>query len=61
MEECEECGTPRSSGIEHRINKKIMDLQTQLLRHYAEDGFILNENDLLRYSAMIDVLKAMLS
>ncbi len=41
------------------IDKKIIDLQNQLVRHYSQEpGFVLHENDILRYSAMIEVLKA---
>ena len=47
--------------IYERINKKIIDLQDQLIRHAYEDGFTLDEKDLIRYSAMVDVLKAMLN
>ena len=42
-----------------RIQKKTMDLQDQLLGN-AYGGNKLNENDILRYSAMIEVLKAVL-
>ena len=44
-------------GLEARIKQKIIDLQDQLLRHFAEPGFILEEKDLIRYSAMVEAFK----
>jgi uncharacterized protein YabE (DUF348 family) len=48
-------------SLESRIKQKIIDLQDKLLRHAYEDGFTLDEKDLIRYSAMVEVLKAMLN
>lgn len=54
------CDDYPQAGLEAKIKQKIIDLQHQLLRHYAEPGFKLADNDLIRYSAMVEVLKAVL-
>ena len=49
-DEYETNSSGHTSGIEHRINQKIIDLQSQLINHFTREN-TLNENDLLRYSA----------
>ncbi len=46
-----------------RMQKKIIDLQAQIITAYTDKTSAIadNPNDVLRYTAMIDVLKAMLS
>ena len=46
-------------GLRARINKKLIDLQDQLIGH-AYGGSKLSDTDLIRYSAMVEVLKAVL-
>jgi hypothetical protein len=47
------------TGLESRMKDKIISLQDQLIRHYFGDQK-LSDNDVIRYSAMLDVLKSML-
>ncbi len=47
------------TGLESRMKDKIISLQDQLIKHYFGDQK-LSDNDVIRYSAMADVLKAML-
>ena len=46
-----------------KINKKIIDLQAQIITAYTDKSSAIasNPNDVLRYTAMVDVLKAMLN
>ena len=48
-----------ATPLVNKIMKKIVDLQDQLIQH-AYGGNKLNDNDVLRYSAMVEVLKAVL-
>ena len=48
-----------SIGLEGRMKDKIISLQDQLIKHYFGDQK-LSDNDVIRYSAMADVLKSML-
>ena len=52
--------THRNFELRRRCEKKIYDLQEQLKRN-GKDGFELAPNDLIRYKAMIEVLKAMIN
>jgi len=45
--------------LTNNMLQKIISLQDQLIQH-AYGGNKLNDNDVIRYSAMVDVLKAML-
>ena len=47
------------TGLESRMKDKIISLQDQLIKHYFGDQK-LSDNDVIRYSAMADVLKSML-
>ena len=47
------------TGLESRMKDKIISLQEQLIKHAFGDQK-LSDNDVIRYSAMADVLKAML-
>jgi len=47
------------TGLESRMKDKIISLQDQLIKHYFGDQK-LSDNDVIRYSAMLDVLKSML-
>lgn len=48
--------------LEHAIRQKLIDLQDQLLNHYNNEiGFKLEDKDVIRYTAMVEVLKAMLN
>ena len=47
------------TGLESRMKDKIISLQEQLIKHAYGDQK-LSDNDVIRYSAMADVLKAML-
>ena len=47
------------TGLESRMKDKIISLQDQLVKHFCGDQK-LSDNDVIRYSAMADVLKAML-
>jgi len=47
------------TGLESRMKDKIISLQDQLIKHYFGDQK-LSDNDVIRYSAMTDVLKSML-
>ena len=46
-----------------RMKQKIIDLQDQIITAYTDKTSTIasNPNDVLRYTAMIDVLKAMLA
>ena len=69
--ECDECGhddddesyapipSITATALINKIQKKRLDLMEQLIDHYGGRQH-LNENDILRYSAMIEVLKAVL-
>jgi hypothetical protein len=47
------------TGLESRMKDKIISLQDQLIKHaFGEQK--LSDNDVIRYSAMTDVLKSML-
>ena len=48
-----------STGLESRMKDKIISLQDQLIKHAYGDQK-LSDNDVIRYSAMLDVLKSML-
>ena len=50
----------RNFELKRRCEKKILDLQNLLARH-GKEGFELAPNDLIRYKAMIEVLKAMIN
>jgi hypothetical protein len=54
------CSTSTRPTLEDRMKDKIISLQDQLLQH-AFGNPKLSDNDVIRYSAMIDVLKAMLA
>jgi len=47
------------TGLESRMKDKIISLQEQLIKHAFGDQK-LSDNDVIRYSAMTDVLKSML-
>ena len=47
------------TGLESRMKDKIISLQDQLIKHAFGDQK-LSDNDVIRYSAMTDVLKSML-
>jgi len=47
------------TGLESRMKDKIISLQDQLIKHAFGDQK-LSDNDVIRYSAMLDVLKSML-
>ena len=49
-------------ALTDRIKQKIIDLQGQIITAYTDKTSAIadNPNDVLRYTAMIDVLKAML-
>lgn len=47
------------TGLESRMKDKIISLQDQLVKHFCGDQK-LSDNDVIRYSAMADVLKSML-
>ena len=47
------------TGLESRMKDKIISLQEQLIKHAFGDQK-LSDNDVVRYSAMLDVLKSML-
>ena len=47
------------TGLESRMKDKIISLQDQLIKHAFGDQK-LSDNDVIRYSAMADVLKSML-
>jgi len=47
------------TGLESRMKDKIISLQEQLIKHAFGDQK-LSDNDVIRYSAMLDVLKSML-
>ena len=47
------------TGLESRMKDKIISLQDQLIKHYFGDQK-LSDMDVIRYSAMADVLKSML-
>jgi hypothetical protein len=47
------------TGLESRMKDKIISLQEQLIKHAYGDQK-LSDNDVIRYSAMLDVLKSML-
>ena len=47
------------TGLESRMKDKIISLQEQLIKHAFGDQK-LSDNDVIRYSAMADVLKSML-
>jgi hypothetical protein len=46
-------------ALDFRIRQKIIDLQDQLIKHFTNEQ-LLNETDLVRYTAMVEVLKAVL-
>ncbi len=48
-----------TTGLESRMKDKIISLQEQLIKHAYGDQK-LSDNDVVRYSAMLDVLKSML-
>ena len=48
-----------ATALINRIQKKRLDLMEQLIDHYGGRNH-LNDNDLIRYSAMVEVLKAVL-
>jgi len=50
-------------ALTNRIKQKIIDLQGQIITAYTDKTSAIadNPNDVLRYTAMIDVLKAMLN
>ena len=48
-----------TTGLESRMKDKIISLQEQLIKHAFGDQK-LSDNDVIRYSAMLDVLKSML-
>ena len=48
-----------TTGLESRMKDKIISLQDQLIKHAYGDQK-LSDNDIIRYSAMLDVLKSML-
>ena len=47
----------------NKIRQKIIDLQGQIITAYTDKTSAIadNPNDVLRYTAMVDVLKAMLN
>ena len=47
----------------NKIRQKIIDLQAQIITAYTDKSSAIadNPNDVLRYTAMVDVLKAMLN
>jgi len=47
------------TGLESRMKDKIISLQDQLIKHAYGDQK-LSDSDVIRYSAMLDVLKSML-
>ena len=49
-------------ALTNRIKQKIIDLQGQIITAYTDKTSAIADtpNDVLRYTAMIDVLKAML-
>jgi len=49
--------------LKNKITKKIMDLQEQIITAYTDktSAIASNPNDVLRYSAMVEVLKAMIN
>ena len=65
---CDECGyddgysETRDSILIAKIQRKRLDLQDQLIQHAysGPDGQKLSETDVIRYSAMVEVLKAVL-
>ena len=72
MFECEECGHEQydyndddkvieqtETGIKLAMWKKAYDLQKQLLNHFLRKQE-LNDVDVVRYTAMVEVLEAML-
>lgn len=47
--------------LAQRMTQKIRDLQDQLIRHnQAVDGFQLEPKDVVRYEAMVEILKSMM-
>ena len=53
----------KHQALTNRIKQKIIDLQGQIITAYTDKTSAIadNPNDVLRYTAMIDVLKAMLN
>lgn len=48
------------TGIKNRMWKKAFDLQKHLLRHFLKQNE-LSDVDVIRYTAMVEVLEAMLA